>query len=106
MPGPHPTNCPNGRTAKQLRYLRTLANTRGQTFTYPTTKAEASAEIRRLEANVAENRLEREVERYRLPREVEIPADATRVREDEIAGHGANCQWSHSTRESKLPSVE
>ena len=40
MPRPHPTNQPEGPdrpTAKQLRYLRALANRRGQTFTYPLT---------------------------------------------------------------------
>jgi hypothetical protein len=42
MPSPHPTSRTDGPT-QQLRYLRKLANTRGQTFTYPQTKAEASA---------------------------------------------------------------
>jgi hypothetical protein len=44
-------------TAKQLRYLRDLANSRGQTFRYPETRAQASAEIRRLRAHKADSRL-------------------------------------------------
>jgi hypothetical protein len=101
MPSPHPTNHPDqGPTAKQLRYLRQLANERGQTFTTPTTKAQASAEIRRLQAAASENWVEREVERDRLAREVELPEDATAVREDEIAGHGAHAHWTH-TRETR-----
>src|ERR1039458_847104 len=35
-------------TAKQLTYLRTLANRTGTTFTTPTSRPQASAEIRRL----------------------------------------------------------
>jgi hypothetical protein len=98
-----PTDRPesSGPTAKQLRYPRTLADSRGQTFTYPRAKAQASTEIRRLEQQTEQSRLERAVERDRLQREVELPADATQVREGEVCGHGANCQWSHSTRGPK-----
>ena len=35
-------------TAKQLAYLRALANRAGQTFIYPRTRAQASREIERL----------------------------------------------------------
>ncbi len=35
-------------TAKQMRYLKALAEERGQSFTYPKTKTQASAEIDRL----------------------------------------------------------
>jgi hypothetical protein len=100
MPGPHPTNRPSdGPTAKQLRYLRALASSRGQTFTYPRTKAQASAQIRRLRVATAENRLEREVERDRLEREVDLPADATAVRDDEVTGFGAHARWTHHREE-------
>ena len=37
-------------TAKQLGYLRALAERAGQTFAYPRTRQQASAEIRRLRA--------------------------------------------------------
>jgi hypothetical protein len=39
-------------TPKQLGYLRRLASSRGQTFRYPHTRAEASVEIERLRAIV------------------------------------------------------
>src|SRR3954470_7397328 len=50
MPSPHPTNRPpvSGPTPKQLKLLRHLARTCGQTFATPRTKREASAEIDRL----------------------------------------------------------
>jgi len=35
-------------TSRQLSYLRSLVNQTGQTFTYPQTKTQASAEIQRL----------------------------------------------------------
>jgi hypothetical protein len=95
MPSPHSTNRPKAPTANQLRYLRQLANRTGQTFTYPTTKQQASTEIRRLKKLAEENRLEREVERDRLQREVELPADAAAYREDEVTGHGAGAHWTH-----------
>jgi hypothetical protein len=99
MPSPHPTNRPEGAdrpTPRQLRYLRALANSRGQTFTYPTTKAKASAEIRRLQAIPAETRGERRIERDRLERDVELPADPTAIADDETTGYGANAHWAHT----------
>ena len=38
----------NPASSRQLSYLRRLADQTGQTFTYPTTSREASAEIDRL----------------------------------------------------------
>ena len=40
-------------TAKQLRYLRSLAAQRGESFSYPAFAAEASAEIERLKTAAA-----------------------------------------------------
>jgi hypothetical protein len=101
MPSPHPTSQgPDKPTAKQLRYLRALANRRGQTFTYPLTEAQASAEIQRLLAIPADTHADRAVERERLQREVELPADATAVAHEEITGHGASAHWTH-TREPR-----
>ena len=82
-------------TTKQLRYLRDLATTRGQTFRYPTTRAEASAEIRRLRANRPDSRLQRAIERRdgerAVPRE---HLDATAVRPEEIRGYGSHAHWA------------
>jgi len=103
MPSTHPDHHPaaNGPTAKQLRYLRSLANSRGQTFTYPRTKAQASAEIRRLQALTAQDRRDRAIERERLANTSD-PRDSARVRTHEITGYGANARWTHhTTREER-----
>jgi hypothetical protein len=94
MPSPHPTGPADKPTPAKLRYLRALAASRGQTFTYPRTNAEASAEIRRLKNADAQDRNERQAERERLDLEVEPPAHTTAVREDEITGHGASARWA------------
>jgi hypothetical protein len=82
-------------TTKQLRYLRDLANSRGQTFRYPQTRAEASAEIRRLRARRPDSRLARAVERREgeraVPREqfdaaAVTPAGDQRLRQPRALG--------------------
>lgn len=96
MSNPQPPSArPDKPTAKQLRYLRTLAAERGQSFTNPTTKARASAEIRRLKTQPRQSRPERHVEQRELEH-VETPRDATRVHESEIAGYGVHAHWTHS----------
>jgi hypothetical protein len=46
-------------TAKQLKYLRALANGAGETFVFPATIAEASAEIGRLKGRKPSSRKSR-----------------------------------------------
>ena len=88
-------------TAKQLAYLRALAQRTGETFTYPQTSAEASEEIRRLRQRQPSNRTERAVERRQVIRDIqERPRDATRIRSDEVRGHGANCSWAGDEEEA------
>ena len=53
-------------TAKQLAYLRALAERAGQTFATPRTSKDASAEIRRLKAAPPESQLDRKIERKEL----------------------------------------
>ncbi len=93
-----PSTRPDRPTAKQLRYLRELAAQRGQSFTHPTTKAQASTEIRRLKAQRRRTRLERFVEQRTLEH-IEGPQDAARVQDSEIAGYGANAHWTHAREE-------
>jgi hypothetical protein len=94
MSNPQPPSArPDKPTAKQLRCLRTLAAERGQSFTNPTTKAQASAEIGRLKTQPRQSRLERHAEQRELEH-VEPPQDATRVHEREIAGYGAHAHWT------------
>ncbi len=83
-------------TPRQLSYLKSLANRAGQTFTYPQTSQQASAEINRLKHTRPSSPTERRVERKLIADQIQAgPLDAARVREDEISGHGSNCRWSH-----------
>ncbi|GEM_PF-4190260 len=103
MPSPQPTNRSgaDAPTAKQLRFLRTLAQTSGVTFVYPATKAEASSEIDRLLNGLVEDPgprfvpSEQDLERAR---ELGVPESAIGYRDDEITGYGADAHWTH-TRE-------
>jgi hypothetical protein len=80
-------------TAKQLRYLRHLASSRGQTFTTPTTRAEASAEIERLKSRRPESRVERAASTFAQRGIADRWGSATAVRPDEIEGYGASARW-------------
>ena len=86
-------------TPKQLGYLRRLAASRGQTFRYPQTRAEASAEIKRLKANRPETRLERAVERAEARRDTNAHHDAAAIRDDEIEGYGSSARWAGGREE-------
>lgn len=94
MPSPHPTQAPERPTRRQLAYLRSLAQSRGQTFSYPTTKRQASQEIRRLLGVPADSSRDHRIETHRLAT-TPTPGDATRVRADETTGYGAHAHWTH-----------
>lgn len=79
-------------TAKQLRYLRTLAQRVGQTFATPRTRAEASNQIRRLKAIRETGFTFAELDAEARTREVH--GDAASVRTWEIAGYGGAASWS------------
>jgi hypothetical protein len=82
-------------TAKQLGYLRTLADRTGQTFAYPRTCAQASAEIRRLKVAAPSTRLERELERREIADAIARgPENAAAVDLDrDVAGYGSTATW-------------
>ena len=83
-------------TAKQLVYLRALAERAGQTFATPRTSKDASAEIRRLKAAPTDSGLEAKIERKEMADAIaEGPQDGARVTPNEITGYGSNCRWSH-----------
>jgi len=85
----------NKPTPRQLRYLRSLAERTGQTFTYPHTFADASRAIDRLKQARPSSHGELEIEREIADAVAVGEQDAARVRDDEISGHGSNCRWSH-----------
>jgi hypothetical protein len=80
-------------TFKQLRYLRTLATRAGQTFATPHTRAQASAEIRRLKSVRSAGFTFAELQAEQAARVVH--GDLAIIRPWEISGHGSNCRWSH-----------
>jgi hypothetical protein len=87
---------PKPPSARQLNYLKALANRAGQTFTYPRTSSDASREIQRLKAVRSSSRIERELEHHDLAAEQaarEANCDVPIYR-SEVDGYGANCKWS------------
>jgi hypothetical protein len=93
-------------TSRQLSYLRSLANRTGQTFTYPQTSRQASAEINRLKHTRPSSRTERYVERKLIADQIATgPLDAAQVRDDEISGHGSSATWMHN-RDQEPPPVQ
>ena len=79
-------------TARQQRYLRTLAQNTGTSFTPPATRREASREIDRLRGLKRSPGHERTADRQAV---ADAPRGGqTRVRESEIEGYGSKCQWS------------
>ena len=82
-------------TARQLAYLRALAERTGQTFATPQTSQDASAEIRRLKAARIESRLERRIERDEIADAIAAgPHDSARVIPTEVVGYGSSATWS------------
>ncbi len=93
-------------THRQLSYLKNLANRTGQTFTYPQTSSQASAEINRLKHAQPSSRTERYVERKLIADQIATgPLDAARVREDEISGRGSSASWMPN-REQEPPPMQ
>jgi hypothetical protein len=92
----HPESTrPEPPTPKQQRYLRVLAQRNRQTFVVPKTKAEASAEIRRLERSAPASRSDRTRDDRFVSRGLATVRGA-RIREDETTttGHGSSARWA------------
>ena len=82
-------------TAKQLAFLRALAQRTGETFTYPRTRAQASEEIRRLQQRKPSNRVERFLDRRDVAGDIQTGAgDAVRFGDDEVQGYGSGARWA------------
>ena len=85
------TNAP---TKRQLSYLRSLATSRGESFTYPQTSAEASREIDRLQGRKPSGYIERRIERKQISRDMTVRGDAASVRNFETTGYGSSARWA------------
>ncbi len=86
-------------TAKQLAYLRTLANRTGTTFATPISREDASAEIRRIKRIADSGFTFAELKAEQVARrdhdDEQLPAElATAVQDWEVAGYGSNATWS------------
>src|SRR6202050_5531890 len=91
---------PKPPSARQLNYLKALANRTGQTFTYPRTSRDAGREIQRLKAVRPSSRVELELERVDVAAEqaareanCDVPVDVR-----EIEGYGSTATWSRRSR--------
>jgi len=96
MPAPHhkEPDMATKPTSRQLSYLKSLANRTGQTFTYPHTAAQASAQINRLKHTRPSTRTERRIEHKLIADQIQAgPLDSARVRNDEIVGRGSSATW-------------
>jgi hypothetical protein len=91
MTNSHPH--PNPPTQKQLRYLRDLAVSRGETFPTPASRSEASTEIERLRGRRRSSRADRAAERFGGRQIADRWAPATDVRPEEIEGYGSTARW-------------
>ena len=74
---------------------------------YPTTMADASAEINRLKKAQPSSRTERYVERKLIADQIASgPLDAARVREDEISGRGSSATSIPNRQQDPTPTPE
>lgn len=80
-------------TARQLRYLRALANQTGTTFTPPATVAEASQAIKAMQQRSISPRHELAADRDSVARRSGARS-GTDIGGGEITGHGSTARWA------------
>ncbi len=80
-------------TQKQQRYLRTLAEQTGTSFTPPETRAQASREIKRLKQLGASPRHERREDRKAIADGLERGGGSAAIRAEETTGYGSTARW-------------
>jgi hypothetical protein len=83
-------------SSRQLRYLRALADKTGTTFTYPVTRAEASCEIRALQARNREPRVP-----WHTVDDGDATTYATAVDASEVDGYGSSARWRGARRDNR-----
>jgi hypothetical protein len=80
-------------TAKQLRYLRALADQTGTTFATPTTRRQASEAIDELSRRPTEDRATRRRDRRGISDDLATARPDSSVLPDEISGYGSGAHW-------------
>ena len=88
---------PKPPTAKQLRYLRALANQTGTTFTPPKSSYEASKAIKEMQHRPISTRHEHDDDRNSIASR-DGASGGVEVRDDEITGYGSTATWSGGDR--------
>lgn len=78
---------------EQVRELRRLADSRGETFAWPQTSVEADAELERLRERAESSFAERAIERRAVDRDMAARGGEARVRDSEIEGYGSSARW-------------
>lgn len=85
---------PKRPSQSQLSYLRDLAASRGESFAYPRTRAEAKVEIERLKGRAKSARGERRRELISIRRALAEPQrDTPAVSDEELDGYGSTASW-------------
>lgn len=87
------SNSERSPSQRQLSYLRSLALARGESFSLPKTRAQASAEIDRLKRRGRGSYVERRIEREQVRRDMAVGGDAAAVRDFEVVGYGSSARW-------------
>ncbi|HET7445381.1 MAG TPA: hypothetical protein VFJ57_12045 [Solirubrobacterales bacterium] len=78
----------------QLHDLRLLADACGESFAYPSTSAEAEAELQRLRGRQQSDFAERAIDRRAVDDGMAARGGAARVRDSEIVGYGSSAHWA------------
>jgi len=81
-------------TPKQLRYLKNLALSTGESFTYPKTFEDADRQIKRMRRKKRTPAADRRRETQAVRRGMaDGRGDGASVRESEISGYGSSASW-------------
>jgi len=81
-------------SARQLRYLRALIETTGQTCRWPKTKQQASREIVRLKQAPSSPGFERDQDRRAVKDALATPRHAASVHPSEVTGYASSARWA------------
>lgn len=94
-------------SAKQLRTLRRLSESRGQSFATPKNAGEASDQIDRLIKARPSSRYERTRERAlaKATPVREAYVNAASVRDDEVTGYGSTARWARSVGDDETAAL-
>jgi hypothetical protein len=93
-------------TPRQLRYLRTLAEQTGTTFTTPRSVAQASRLIEEMQQRKRTPR--RDVQRERVAVSHDMATrrgDAAQITPDELSGYGSSATWTADAGEEPGPRI-